>query len=154
MRFLRVLFVAIILSTLILGRGMAMQNQKSKTAIVVAAFGTTYPKALKSLINVKEAIEKDFPSVEVKMAFTSNIIRKIWHKRQNDPKWKNRKDIPSDILHVKGPLATIADLQDEGYRTIIVQPTHFYAGEEFMDLSSYINGLNSIKTLKKKIYAL
>ncbi len=150
MRFLKIFLAGMILSTLILGRGFAMEHQQSRIGIVVAAFGTTYPKALKSLLNVRNAIKREFPSAKVKMAFTSNIIRKIWHKRQNDSKWINRKDIPKDIFYVKGPLATIADLQDEGYKTIIVQPTHFYAGEEFIDLCSYVNGLNSIKTIKKK----
>ncbi len=129
---------------------MAIDKPESKTAIVVAAFGTTYPKALTSLLNIRNAIEKEFPNTKVKMAFTSNIIREIWHKRLNDEKWKNRQDLPKDIFYVKGPLATIADLQDQGYKTIIVQPTHFYAGEEFMDLMSYINGLKSIKTIKQK----
>ncbi len=150
MRCLKFLCVLIVLSLLFTGSVFAMGSSKSKKAIVVAAFGTTYPKALVSLLNIQKAMQKEFPSIKVKMAFTSNIIRKIWHKRQHDPKWMNRKDIPKEIFYVKGPLATIADLQDEGYKTIIVQPTHFYAGEEFMDVLSYVRGLNSIKTVKKK----
>jgi len=143
--FLMILFLGLLTNT-----GFAMNTSKSKTAIVIASFGTTYPEALKSLLNIRKSVEKAFPSVKVKMAFTSNIIRKIWHKRQSDPEWKNRSDIPKDIFFVKGPLATIADLQDEGYKNIIVQSTHVYAGEEFMDLCSYVDGLNAIKTIKKK----
>ncbi|GAB6161057.1 sirohydrochlorin cobaltochelatase [Desulfothermus naphthae] len=150
MRFLKIFLAAMILSTLILSRGFAMEHQKNKIGIVVAAFGTTYPEALRSLLNIRNAIKKEFPTAKVKMAFTSNIIRNIWHKRQTDPEWINREDIPKDIFYVKGPLAAIAELQDEGYRTIIVQPTHFYAGEEFMDLCSYVDGLTAIKTIKKK----
>lgn len=126
------------------------RSNNSKTAIVIAAFGTTYPKALKSILNVKYAIQKEFPNTEVKMAFTSNIIREIWHKRRNDPSWTKRKDIPKEIFSINGPLATIAHLQDRGFKKIIVQSTHFYAGEEYMDLVSYVRGLNSIKTIKKK----
>lgn len=47
-------------------------------------------------------------------------------------------------------MATIANLQDEGYRTIIVQPLHVFAGEEYADLCEYVRGLNAITTLKKK----
>ena len=150
--FKRVTFLCVLISFSLITQGFAMHwvLKKSKPAIVVASFGTAYPKALRSLLNIRNGIQKAFPNAIVKMAFTSNIIRTIWHKRQHDPKWTKRKDIPKDIFYVKSPLAAIADLQDEGYATIIVQPTHFYAGEEFMDLCSYVNGLNSIKTIKKK----
>jgi sirohydrochlorin cobaltochelatase len=47
-------------------------------------------------------------------------------------------------------LATIADLQDEGYTTILVQPTLITLGEEYLDLASYVRGLNSIHTIKAK----
>ena len=125
-------------------------SKPKKIGIVIAAFGTTYPKALHALLNVQNKIQQTFPTAKVKMAFTSNIIRRIWQKRQNDPKWTVRTDIPKEIFYVKTPLATIADLQNQGYKTIIVQPTHFFMGEEYLDLRSYIDGLNSIKTIKKK----
>jgi sirohydrochlorin cobaltochelatase len=51
---------------------------------------------------------------------------------------------------VKGPLATIADLQEEGYGYIIVQPTHIAAAEEYTDLASYVEAFNNIKTIKKR----
>jgi len=124
---------------------------KAHPAIVLAGFGTTYPSALESILNIQERVQKAFPGVKVKMAFTSNIIRRIWHKRQGDEKFfAENKNIPEEIVYVKGPLATIADLQDSGYRTIVVQPTHIYAGEEYTDLCAYIHGLNQIKTVKKK----
>ncbi len=129
----------------------AMGHQKIKKAIVLAGFGTSYPSALISFTDIQKETQKAFPGIKVKIAFTSNIIRRIWHRRQHDKLFlKDNKDIPREILFVKGPLATIADLQDEGYNTIIVQSTHVYEGEEYTDLASYINGLNTIKTIKKK----
>ncbi len=128
----------------------AMSVMGNKKAIVIASFGTTYLQALKDLLNIQRQVQRAFPHTKVCLAFTSNIIREIWHKRQNNPRYINNKEIPKEILYVKGPLATIADLQDEGYRTIVVQPTHIYAGEEYMDLCSYVSGLNAIKTIKKK----
>jgi len=118
-----------------------------KKAIVIACFGTTYPETLKDILLIKKSVESAFPTAKVRLAFTSNIIRGIWHKRQNNPHYKH---IPHEILYVKGVLATIADLQDEGYKTIIVQPTHIYAGEEFSDLTSYVKALSSIETIKPK----
>ncbi|MBW2349123.1 MAG: sirohydrochlorin cobaltochelatase [Deltaproteobacteria bacterium] len=129
----------------------AMGRQKNKKAIVLAGFGTSYPSALVSITNIQKKVRKAFPKVEVRVAFTSNIIRNIWHKRQADARFlSEHKEIPKEILYVKGPLATIADLQDAGYRTIIVQPTHLYNGEEYTDLCSYVRGLNAITTIKKK----
>ncbi|MBW1731124.1 MAG: sirohydrochlorin cobaltochelatase [Deltaproteobacteria bacterium] len=146
--------IALVIFTLVFAiasAGLAMGPRQDKKAIVIACFGTTYPSALVAITNIQNQVKKAFPGVKVKLAFTSNIIRNIWHNRQGDDKFfSQHKDIPRDIVYVKGPLATIADLQDEGYRTIIVQPTHIYAGEEYADLTSYVEGLNSIKTIKAK----
>ena len=133
-------------------RSFAMgKDGDNKKAIVLAGFGTSYLTALKSITTIQDEIRKSFPEVEVRVAFTSNIIRKIWHKRRNDTKFMSENgDKYSEFLNVKGILATIADLQDEGYRTLVVQSTHVYSGEEFADLKSYIDGLNSIKTVKAK----
>lgn len=122
-----------------------------KRAIVLASFGTTHPEALKALINIGEMVQQNHPDYLVKHAFTSNIIRKIWQDRQNDAAYlKENKGACEAFLYVKNPLATVADLQNQGCRTIIVQSTHVFAGEMYSDLCSYISGLNSIKTLRKK----
>ena len=123
--------------------------QKGRVAIVLADFGTTYSTGFVDIENIKESVQKAFPCERVVFTFTSNIIRSIWHKRQHNKKFENDPKL-RDFLYVKGQLATIANLQDEGYKTIIVQPTHIYDGEEFTDLLSYVNGLRSIKTMKKK----
>ena len=122
-----------------------------KNAIVLAMFGTTVEPALKGLLNIREEMNRAYPGTPVRIAFTSNIIRKIWLKRASAPAYsKNHPEVPGDILHVQGPLATIANLQDMGYDTIVVQPTHIAPAEEYLDLCSYVRGLNSIKTIKTK----
>jgi sirohydrochlorin cobaltochelatase len=146
-----ILAILAILSVLFSGTVFAMGEMPDKKAIVLAGFGTSYPSALVSFTNIQKKVRETFPNTTVRIAFTSNIIRNIWHQRRQDPQFlKEHKEIPQEMLYVKGPLATIADLQDEGYRTIIVQPLHFYAGEEYVDLCSYINGLRAITTIKKK----
>jgi len=122
-----------------------------KNAIVLAMFGTSVEPALKSLINIQNKMMQRFPETPVRLAFTSNIIRKIWQKRAGDPAYiAAHSDIPVDILHIRGPLATIADLQDMGYDTLVVQPTHIAPGEEFLDLTNYVKALDGIETIKKK----
>lgn len=126
-------------------------EQKHKTALVLAMFGTSVEPALKGLLNIKGKLERHFPHTPVKIAFTSNIIRNIWQKRAAAISYaKRHPEIPREILHVKGPLATISDLQDQGFDTIVVQPTHIAPAEEYMDLCSYVKALGSIKTIKKR----
>lgn len=122
-----------------------------KQAIVLAAFGTSYPTALKSILNIKNKIEAAYPDIPVRLAFTSNIIRNIWQERQNDMAWqKANSSVPKEILFVKTPLATISDLQNDGYKDITVQSLHVFAGEEFANLQNLMIGLRSIRTLKAK----
>ncbi|MCD6306335.1 MAG: sirohydrochlorin cobaltochelatase [Deltaproteobacteria bacterium] len=128
-----------------------MEHDTDEKAIVIACFGATYPKALIDITTIRKEVQKAFPRAKVKVAFTSNIIRRIWHERQRDTEYRAKNgDADAEILCARGPLATIADLQDAGYKVIIVQPTHIYAGEEYHDLASYIDGLNAIRTIKAK----
>lgn len=125
--------------------------EKKTNAIVFATFGTTVPSALPGILHVRDRMAKQFPGTEIRLAFTSNMIRKIWQKRQHDEAFKKENPaIPNELFTVKGPLATIAGLQDEGFTTIVVQPGHISLGEEFLDLVSYVNGLNAITTIKEK----
>jgi sirohydrochlorin cobaltochelatase len=129
---------------------MGGNMKKNKTAIVIASFGTTYPSGLKSIINIINHVKKEFPETTVKVTFTSNIIKHIWEKRQREAqKWLSM-GVPKEILYVKGMIATLGELSDHGYKTIIIQPTHIYHGEEFSDVLEYVKALNSIQTIKKK----
>lgn len=122
-----------------------------KKAVVLAVFGTSHESGLPGILNIHDQVQKALPGIPVRLAFTSNIIRRIWQGRRQDPAYSGQHpEVPGEILNVKGPLATIADLQDEGYAYIIVQPTHISSGEEFADLADYVRGLNSIKTVKKR----
>ncbi len=123
---------------------------KGKTAIVIASFGTTVPSAVKSIINIVERVKKAYPGTEVRVTFTSNIIRSVWRKRQSESqKWLDL-GIPREILYVENIISTLGDLRDGGYRNIIVQPTHMFFMEQSYDLKAYIDAFNSIQTMKKK----
>ncbi len=122
-----------------------------KTGIILAMFGTTVEPALQGLLNIRDRMVRAFPGTPVRFAFTSNIIRRIWRKRAHNPAYiKAHPEIPPEILNVKGPLAAIADFQDDGYDTLVVQPTHIAPAEEFLDLTSYVKALASIDTIKEK----
>ncbi len=145
-------FTALFLALLVSSPLFAGEHERThKNAIVLAMFGTTVEPALEGLLNIKEKVEKRYPNTPIKIAFTSNIIRKIWMKRSKDPAYiKQHPEIPAEILHVQSPIATLATLSDHGYDTIVIQPTHIAHGEEFLDLSNLVKSLSSIHTTKAK----
>ena len=157
MKFFKNIFIAILLGVFFMSAHLNAMNEMNNTkksgekvAIVVAAFGTTYPSGLKQIINVFNTIKNSFPKTKVVVTFTSNIIRHIWKKRQKEAaKWE-KMGVPKEIIYVKNIIATIGDLIEDGYKTIIVQPLHIYPGEEYLDVLSYVRGLNSINTIKEK----
>lgn len=120
-------------------------------AVVIASFGTSYPEALKAIFAIDAEMRKAFPEAEIKHAFTSNLIRGIWHKRAGDAAWKRANpDVPSWLYEVKGPLSTLGALQEEGKKRVVVQTTHIYAGEEYLDLKAYVDAVDGIETLRAK----
>ncbi len=147
--FLCRLFTILLLCLLLSSGGFAMQ--KEKTAIVVAAFGTSYPTAVNSLLAIIRDIEAAYPQTPVQLAFTSNILRKKWHGRAADAEYRNaHPEVPEYFYRIKNVLGTLADFQDQGYKTIVIQPTLLTHGEEFLDLQAYLDGLLSIDTVKER----
>ena len=124
---------------------------KGRHAIVLAAFGTTVPEALPGIVHIRDRIRQKFPHSEVRLAFTADSIRATWNKRQHDHTFRAANPgVPADIYTVRSPLATIADLREEGFRTILVQPGHITLGEEYLDLVETVRALNGIATVKAK----
>lgn len=122
-----------------------------KNAIVIAAFGTTYDQTLPSLLDIQTSMQAEFPQTEVRLAFTSNIIRKKWHKRANQQDYIDQHpQMPQSLYRVKNVLGTLADLQDLGFKNIVVQPTHLTHGEEYIDTEAVVDALAGIKTIKSK----
>ena len=141
------LFVAVYASGAAGAKGGTKGN---KNAIVLAAFGTTVPEALSSIMNIADQVRARYPETEVRLTFTSNIIRSIWRKRQAEAqKWLDL-GVPEEILYVKNIITTIGDLQEDGYRNIVVQPAHMFFMEQSHDLQQYVNGIASIRTMKEK----
>lgn len=151
------IFWGVLLATLVMvSNGIASSATKSatstdgETAIVIASFGTTVPTAVKAIVNIIDKTKEAYPNIEVRVTFTSNIIRSVWQERQTEPqKWLDM-GIPEEILYVKNIISTIGDLREDGFRNIIVQPTHMFYMEQSQDLKSYVDGLASIQTTKEK----
>lgn len=123
----------------------------SRTALVLALFGTTVQSGLNGLVGIEQALRRAFPKTPLVVSFTSNQVRQVWQKRAQDPAFRARHpEIPEYLYSVQGPLAAIANLQDRGHGNIVVQPAHVVPAEEFHDLGSYVNALAAIKTMKPR----
>lgn len=121
-----------------------------KTAIVIAGFGTTVPEALGAIANIVDQVRAAFPGAEVRLSFTSNIIRSVWIERRTESEKWLAMGVPREILYTKNIISTIGDLREEGCRNIIVQPTHMFFMEQSQDLRAYVQALASIETTKSK----
>ncbi len=135
-----VLFLGIILSS----------HLQAKTAIIIASFGTTKPDAVKSIDHITTRVKSAFPGIEVRVVFTSNIVRSVWEKRSRNPKVWTDKGINREILFTKNILSTFGDLKTEGFKDVIVQPTHLFHMEQYHDLMQYVDAIKSIKTIRDK----
>ena len=143
------LLVALSLPTVAAAQDEGHKKAPLKPAIVLAAFGTSEVDALESILNVEKKVREAFPGYDVHLAFTSNIIRNIWHHRAKETKFKSENKIPAEIYTITNPLTTLALLQEEGPRPIMVQSLHITNGSEFDHLKSIVDQLNGIKVLQE-----
>ncbi|MDR1657692.1 MAG: sirohydrochlorin cobaltochelatase [Deltaproteobacteria bacterium] len=130
-------------------QALAFERTPQKPAIVLAAFGTTEVGALGSILNIRDRVAAAFPNHDIHLAFTSNIIRNIWHERDSDAAFKkSNPKIPQEIYSIKNALTVLASIQEEGARLVLVQSLHVADGEEYRDLESLVNALAKYDTVK------
>lgn len=122
----------------------------AKTAIVIASFGTSVPEAVGAIDNITKRVKGAFPATPVKLVFTSNIIRSIWAKRSQAPGEWIDKAVSSEILFTKNLLSTFGELKSQGFKNVIVQPTHLFHMEQYHDLKQYVDAISAIKTIRDK----
>jgi sirohydrochlorin cobaltochelatase len=140
--------LGIMVPSLVLAAHGDGSKKEDKTAIILASFGTTVPSGVESIVNIQKKIQEAYPGIPVKITFTSNIIRSVWQKRQAEAQKWLAEGIPEEILYVKNIIYTFGELLEEGYRNIIVQPTHIFFMEQSHDLMQYVDAMRSIRTIK------
>lgn len=139
------------LTLLVVLTGLVFCLQASaKTAIIIANFGTTVPTAVQSINNITQRVKSAYPDAEVRVVFTSNIIRSIWKKRSKQPEEWIKQGISKEILFTQNLLSTFGDLKSQGFKDVIVQPTHLFHMEQFHDLTQYVDAIRSIQTIRDK----
>ena len=111
------IFASILLVMLMITPAMSRESQPKKSAMLVVSFGTSMPEARKAIDNLVDTVRKEFPGHEVRLAFTSNIIRRKIQREHGEA--------------VPNPSQALAQLNDEGYTHVTIIPTHMIPGEEY-----------------------
>lgn len=107
-----------------------MAANQGKKAILVVSFGTTYQHTLQSCIeSIEDKVRSEFPEFEVRRAFTSQFIINKLAKRDN--------------IYIDDTAKALQRLKDEGFATVVVQPTHIIAGHEFDEVKAAVESCRS-----------
>ncbi|MBQ9432920.1 MAG: sirohydrochlorin cobaltochelatase [Synergistaceae bacterium] len=121
---------AILLAVLLLVPS-AVYAEDDKSAVLVVSFGTSVPEARHAIDNLADSARKEFPKCEVRLAFTSNIIR--------------RKIARESGESIPNPVQALAQLNNEGFSRVYVMPTHMIPGEEFDELANVVGAFGTLK---------
>lgn len=103
---------------------------QAEPAILLAAFGSLQPSAFTTYENIKRSYEREYPNSEVRIAFTSNFIR---------------RRLKEANISSQNPLTALSELQDQGFSDIIVQPLQIVPGKEFHEIASLVQSLKCIR---------
>ncbi len=115
---------------------MAHTKQEKGTGILLVSFGSSYPTAQASFDHINELVKETFPGIEVRWAFTSNIIRKKLKERGQK---------------IDSPAEALAKMGADGFTKIAVQSLHVIPGEEYKELLQTVEAFNLIPKNAKKI---
>lgn len=97
-----------------IGRKMRIPQLQKDPAVVIAAFGST-TRAKVALNIFEEQVYKKYPETDIYWAYSSEIIRK-------------RLKLPS-------LQQTLAQIEADGYRKVVVQPLHVFPGTEYQQMA-------------------
>ena len=127
------LTLMLLVSVMIAGTALASEAKpkEDRRGILIASFGTSMPEAKKAIANLVDSAKAAFPDTEVRVAYTSNIIRKKIAREQN--------------VVIPTPAEALAQMNDEGFTHVCVMPMHIIPGEEYDDIASLVNGFAQIK---------
>ncbi|MCI9282343.1 MAG: sirohydrochlorin cobaltochelatase [Lachnospiraceae bacterium] len=99
----------------------AEQGSESDMVILAVSFGTSFNDNRENTIGaVEKAIAKEYPEYEVRRAFTSQMIIDILKKR--------------DGLAIDNVTEALDRAVADGFRRLVVQPTHLMNGLEYEDM--------------------
>ncbi|MBF0120552.1 MAG: sirohydrochlorin cobaltochelatase [Desulfobacterales bacterium] len=131
-----IILAIILLLTIISNVDAKEHNIPTKKGILLVAFGSSIPKAQETFLQIDKKVKDTFPSIEVRWAYTSSIIR--------EKLAKEGKKLDSVEL-------ALAKMMDDKFTHIVIQSLHTICGEEFHDLVQTINAFKSMPGSFNKI---
>ncbi len=104
-------------------------NDKNKTGIVLAPYGSLYDPALATYERIVQVYEKEFSGYGIRLAFTSTLMRKRLEEKKG--------------INVPGLLGALQELQDLGCNKVAVQSLQIVPGGEFHQIAELVYSLRS-----------
>lgn len=123
-------YLLVALATLLLvvttasGAQRMTRTLKQNPAVVIAAFGTS-TRAQVTYDGFDRQLREAIPDLEIRWAFTSEVIRQRVNKR-----WAGQGSTKR-LLSLQ---QVLADLEAAGYTRTAVQPLHIFPGEEYEEV--------------------
>ena len=99
--------------------------------IVLVSYGSLNSHAWKTYEKIRSDYFKAFPGADVRLAFTSDFIRRVLSEKQG--------------IIFRNPLSVLAELCDQGCRNVVVQSLHVVQGREFQQMASLVHGPKNVR---------
>ncbi len=133
-RLLLILLSVVLVSCLVVGISSGMPRPEKK-ALLLVAFGTSYESASSAIEKVVELSKKEFPELEVRLAYASSMVRKALEKKGQ---------------RVDSPVTALAKLADEGFTKVAVQPLFIVPGITYDYVASVCQAFSEMKDIYGK----
>ena len=97
-----------------------------KMGIVLVSYGSLNSHAWETYEKIRFDYVKAFPGADVRLAFTSDFIRRVLSEKQG--------------IFFHNPLTALAELFNQGCRSAVAQSLHVIPGSEFQQMASLVHG--------------
>jgi sirohydrochlorin cobaltochelatase len=95
-----------------------------KMGIVLVSYGSLNSKARETYEKIRSDYVKAFPGADVRLAFTSDFIRRMLSEKQG--------------IFFHNPHTVMAELFNQGCRNVVAQSLHVVPGSEFQQMASLV----------------
>ncbi|MDQ1262247.1 MAG: Cobalt chelatase [Euryarchaeota archaeon] len=95
--------------------------------IVLAPYGTLFPQALATYSQIQKTYEHAFPGSPIRLAFTSNLMRKRLQEREG--------------ISIPSLQAALEELCNQGSKRVVVQSLQIVPGGEFHQVAALVQEL-------------
>ena len=99
-------------------------SDDERVGIALVSYGTLNSQAWKTYEKIRSDYVKAFPGADVRLAFTSDFIRRVLSEKQG--------------ISFHNPLTALAELRNQGCGNVVVQSLHVVPGNEFQQMTRLV----------------